>query len=111
MLVNLATVHYLLKNVPEAMKYYHHALEVLCNIESQANASSDPRIAYPLLAEFGKVNMSLGNLHKDLHEPQLAQEYFNQAIIKFQDFIDKLDDVETKVNAKRKVDVTLARYN
>jgi tetratricopeptide (TPR) repeat protein len=32
-LVNLATVHYLLQNVPESFKYYNHALEVLTNID------------------------------------------------------------------------------
>jgi hypothetical protein len=34
-LVNLATMHFLMENVPEALKYYKHSLEVLVNIEDQ----------------------------------------------------------------------------
>lgn len=31
-LINIATVHYLLDNVPEALKYYNHSIEVLNKI-------------------------------------------------------------------------------
>jgi tetratricopeptide (TPR) repeat protein len=34
-LVNLATVHFLLQNIPEAIKYYQHSLDVLLNVQKQ----------------------------------------------------------------------------
>ena len=63
-LVNLATVHYLLKNVPESIKYYKHAIEVLENIEKCCN----PKDSFALLAELGKAHMSFGNLYIDLKD-------------------------------------------
>ena len=41
-LINIATVSYLLQNIPEALKYYNHAIEILGKISGSQRALSNP---------------------------------------------------------------------
>ena len=75
-LINIATVHYLVRNFQEAVKYYQHALEVLYRCED-ANPSE-------IIAERGKVHMSLANLHRHLGDEEEAKDHFQQAISQFE---------------------------
>ena len=75
-MINVATVHYLVRNFQEAVKYYQHALEVLYRCED-----SDPS---ETIAERGKVHMSLANLHRHLGDEAEAKDHFQQAIGQFE---------------------------
>ena len=55
-LINIATVQYLLENFPEAVKYYKHSLDSLNKVRNHD--------LLDILQEQGKVRMSFANLFK-----------------------------------------------
>ena len=59
MIINIATLYYMQSNIPEAISYYNHALEVLYKV-----SSSDFDQGQETLLQRGKVHMSLANLYK-----------------------------------------------
>ena len=84
-LVNLASVYYLLKYVPEALKYFNHALEVLGKIQDSAG-SEPPEFRANVCSELAKVHMSVGSLHKELREVDSAKSHFDLAIDTWSDY-------------------------
>jgi hypothetical protein len=107
--VNLATVHYLLRNIPEAFKYYNHSLEVLSNMDRSSSTELVQR--FEVLLEFGKVHMSVGNLHQELSEKEQAKGSYLKAMLQFKCFQDELRAVEDKVNKRMKVQLTRSQFH
>jgi tetratricopeptide (TPR) repeat protein len=54
-LINIATVHFVVRDLAESLKYYQHALEVLYRVEVDSEDN---------IAERGKVHMSLASLNR-----------------------------------------------
>lgn len=91
------------------MKYYKHSIEVLANIDR--SSSLEPMQRLEVLVEYGKVHMSLGNMHQELQEKDEAESNFQEALMKFKDFQDELRSVEDKVNKRLKVQLTRTQYS
>ena len=100
-LINIATVHFLLKNVPEALKYYNHSIEVL-NLISQTNAYAEHSTLLPLLAELGKVHMSLGSLYKQLGERPACSRNLETAVVKLEAFCDEMEEIDAQIQKKHR---------
>lgn len=60
-LVNIATVQFLQQNLPEALKYNQHSLNVLHRTLSTSTSQAEQLLIY---AEQGKVHMSLAQIYK-----------------------------------------------
>ena len=72
----------MLQNVPEALKYYKHAIDILAKINSSSKVMSQAVLLLPGLSEEGKVHLSLANLYKDLGEVSNANAHVSTAILK-----------------------------
>lgn len=93
-LINIATVSYLLQNIPEALKYYNHAIEILSKISGSQQVLGNPSKLLPLLSEEGKVRMSLANLFKELGDYPSANTHISAALIKLQAFGDEVEEID-----------------
>ena len=97
--------------MPEALKYYNHAIEVLNKIAETPAGLNKPTTLLPLLAELGKVHMSLGSLYLQLGEVPSCIRHLETSILKLEAFCDEMETIDKQVNSKcRPKDMTYQFY-
>lgn len=97
--------------MPEALKYYNHSIEVLNQISQSPSGLNQPTTLLPLLAELGKVHLSLSTLHKQLGDRPTCIRHLETSILKFEGFCDEMENVDEQVSRKyRPKDMTYEFY-
>lgn len=65
----------------------------------------------PLLAEFGKVHMSLGTLYRQLGERPTCLKNLEIAVVKLEAFCDEMQEIDAQISKKqRPKNMTYAFY-
>ena len=88
-LVNIATVQYLLENFPESIKFYRHTLDILDKIISKNTADN----VIEVFLERGKVLTSFGDLFRQLSEIDEAKQLYKKAIVSLQSANDEIKEI------------------
>ena len=96
-IINMATVYFLMQNFAESLKYHHHAIEVLDRVLRQLDGASEEvaqvnssgkqhqeQLYQEAVAEKGKVHMSCANIHRLLGQRIEARDQYRRALDQFE---------------------------
>lgn len=77
-LMNIAGTELISDNVPEALKYYEHALSVLQNYKhtTKLNKASEVAVA----ADTAKVHIQIANIYQQVRDLRKAFDYYQGAV-------------------------------
>ena len=70
-LINIATTHYTLDNLREALKYYSHALDVFDRVK--ISRYNDESLISDCQVEQGKVNLGCASIYVSLGDREAAR--------------------------------------
>lgn len=96
-IINMATVYFIIENFAESLKYHHHAIEVLDRVLRKMDGAAEQggqvdrgskerqeQLYQDALAEKGKVHMSCANIYRMLGQRIEARDQYRFALDQFE---------------------------